>query len=161
MLALRVALLRCVASVCLFEWSGASVRGRADCAKKTASGLREGRASYRLRAKAPLHTPTQPACRTPSKECTNINTVQTLAIWRDHQCTTAPIPELPCVLASMSCPSFLHTRNSPSSRAACVWHGDLSHRHGTQSTSKTSMPACRHAGDPSAQRTQRNSSVGC
>ena len=51
------------------------MRGRADCAKKTASGLREGRASYRLRAKAPLHTPTQPACRTPSKECTNINTV--------------------------------------------------------------------------------------
>jgi hypothetical protein len=115
--ALRFAL-RCL--LCL-SLSGASVRGRADCAKKTASGLR-GRPglvdSYRLRASTISPHTHAAGVPDPVKECTNINTVQT------GTCNLArpPVHHRPHSVAAVCArvhvlPSC--TRSSPS-QAACV-----------------------------------------
>ena len=154
LLALR---LRCVASVCPWSFlSGASVRGRADRAKKTASGLREGRASYRLRARVPLHTPTQAGVPDPVER---MHEYQYSTYWhlQSGETTSAPPPPFrscrvcsrPCHILPSCTPVIHPPRGLRASGTVTCLVGMRCNQH-----RKHPCPACRQVGDPFAQRTQ-------
>ena len=121
LLALR---LRCVASVCLCEWS-VSARAcrlcKKDCigAERAEQSQRRSRTACEQEHHHSTH-PRKPACRTPSKECTNINTVH----YSTGTCNLARPPVHPRPHSVAAVCARVHvlpscTRSSPS-QAACV-----------------------------------------
>lgn len=159
----RVALRFTLRCLCL-SLSGASVRGRADCAKKTASGLRRQPMSRRL---VPLvsehHHSTHPRSRRAGPRQKNAR----ISIQYTGTCNLArpPVHHRPpfrsCRVCSRPChvlPSC--TRNSPS-RAACVWHGDSAVSSAWDAINIENIHAQLAGWQAIRLPNARNSSVGC
>ena len=104
------------------------MRGRADCAKKTASGLR-GRPglvdSYRLRASTISPHTHAAGVPDPVKRMHEYQYSTNRHLQSGETTSAPPPPFRSCRVCSRPCPSFLpapvvHPRGLP----ACVWHGD-------------------------------------
>ena len=161
---MRVALLRCVASVCLCGWS-VSARACRLC-KKDCIGAERGQSIVPPTSEGTTPHTHAAGVPDPVKRMHEYQySTDTGNLARPPVHHRPPSVAAVCVRASMSCPSFLRTRNSPSSRAACVWHGACLIGMGCNQRRKHPCPACRQAGkqagDPFAQRTQHYLSVGC